>query len=311
MTLDPQAKALLDKIEQSDTPPYNTLPVQEARELYDRASELAQGQPPAPQSVSALKIPGPASELDALLYRPDESGKLPVLIYFHGGGYTIGSLKSHDCVCRTLCVEAHCIVISLDYRLAPEHKYPAAVDDCFTATQWIANNIHSLGGDGQRIAVGGDSAGGNLAAVVCIKAREAGAPVLVHQLLIYPGTDMSCSFPSHKTFGQGYRLTNELIDWFYQHYFEADSNKDSWLASPLNADDLSELPPAFVLSAGFDPLQDEDKAYADKLAQAGVPVKYSHYPGMLHGFIAMPGLFDKAREALSECAAELRKAFGS
>lgn len=310
MTLDPQAKALLDKIKQSGAPAYNTLPVQEARILYDKASELAQGEPPTPQSVSTLKIPGPASELDALLYRPDGGDKLPVLIYFHGGGYTIGSLKSHDCVCRTLCVEAHCIVIAVDYRLAPEHKYPSAVDDCFTATQWIANNVDSLGGDAERIAIGGDSAGGNLAAVVCIKAREAGAPKLIHQLLIYPGTDMSCSFPSHKTFGQGYRLTNELIDWFYQHYFEPDSDIDNWLASPLNAEDLSELPAAFVLSAGFDPLQDENKAYADKLVQAGVPVKYSHYEGMLHGFIAMPGLFDKAREALSECAAELRKAFG-
>lgn len=311
MSLDPQAKALLDKIEQSGTPAYDTLPVQEARLLYDKASELAQGEPPTPETMLALKIPGPASQIDVLLYKPDESYGLPVLIYFHGGGYTIGSLKSHDCVCRTLCMEAQCIVISVDYRLAPEHKYPAAVDDCFTATQWIANNAISLGGDPQRIAVGGDSAGGNLAAVVCIKAREAGGPQLVHQLLIYPGTDMSCSFPSHKKFAQGYRLTSELIDWFYQQYFEPDSDTDSWLASPLNADDLSGLPPAFVLSAGFDPLQDEDKAYADKLDQAGVPVKYSHYEGMLHGFIAMPGLFDKAKEALSECAVELRKAFAS
>lgn len=309
MALDPQARALLDAIEQSGSPPYYTLSASNARTLYDQAAALVQGSPPEPEEITTLSIPGPAFELPALMYKPAAESNLPVLVYFHGGGYVIGSLKSHDCVCRTLCVEANCIVISVDYRLAPEHKYPAAIDDCWAATRWVAENAASLGIDIDRLAVGGDSAGGNLAAVVCLKAKAAGAPQLVHQLLIYPGTDMSCSFPSHETFGQGYRLTNELIDWFYELYFELDSDIDHWQASPLNAEDLSGLPPAFVLSAGFDPLQDEDKAYADKLGQAGVQVKYSHYEGMLHGFIAMPGALDKAREALSECAGELRNAF--
>ncbi len=309
MALDPQAQALLDKIKQSGSPEYHTLSAQDARALYDIASEAAQGQPPEPLLVEELSIPGPSSEIPALLYRPSAADNLPMLIYFHGGGYTIGSLKSHDCVCKTLCVEADCIVISVDYRLAPEHKYPAAVDDCWAASRWLARNAKSLAGDSTRIAVGGDSAGGNLAAVVCLKAKQESAPSFVHQLLIYPGTDMSRSFDSHRLFGQGYRLTNELIAWFYDHYFETDSDINHWQASPLNAPDFSGLPATFVLSAGFDPLQDENRAYAEKLEQAGVPTRYSHYEGMLHGFIAMPGFLDKAKEALSECASELRRAF--
>ena len=309
MALDPQARALLDAVEQSGSPALNTLSAVDARALYDKGAAAVQGSPPQPQEITTLAIPGPAGDIPARVYKPGSDSGLPVLIYFHGGGYVIGSLESHDCVCRTLCVEANCIVVAVDYRLAPEHKYPAAIDDCWAATRWLAENAGSLGGDIDRVAVGGDSAGGNLAAVVCLKAKAAGGPRLVHQLLIYPGTDMSCSFASHETFGQGYRLTNELIDWFYALYFEADSDINHWQASPLNADDLSGLPPALVLSAGFDPLQDEDKAYADKLAQAGVQVKYSHYETMLHGFIAMPGALDQAKEALSECAVELRNAF--
>ena len=309
MTLDPQALALLDAVEQSGSPAFNTLSAVDARALYDKGAAAVQGSPPQPQEITTLSIPGPAGDIPTRVYKPGSDSGLPVLIYFHGGGYVIGSLESHDCVCRTLCVEANCIVVAVDYRLAPEHKYPAAIDDCWAATRWLAENAGSLGGDNDRVAVGGDSAGGNLAAVVCLKAKAAGSPRLVHQLLIYPGTDMSCSFASHETFGQGYRLTNELIDWFYALYFEAGSDIDHWQASPLNADDLSGLPPALVLSAGFDPLQDEDKAYADKLAQAGVQVKYSHYETMLHGFIAMPGALDQAKAALSECAAELRNVF--
>ena len=309
MPLDPQARALLDAIEQSGAQPLNAYEPVEAREVYDKASELVRGTPPQPFAIDTLQIPGPAGEIGALLYRPNAESDLPVLVYFHGGGYTIGSLQSHDCVCRALCVEAACIVISVDYRLAPEHKYPAAVDDAWAATQWVAKNATAFGGDARRIAVGGDSAGGNLAAVVSLKAKAVDGPPLVFQLLIYPGTEMSCSFASHETFGQGYRLTRELIQWFYTHYFSPEDDIAHWQASPLNAADCGGLPPAFVLSAGYDPLQDEDKAYADKLAAAGVPVAYSHYAGMIHGFITMPGAIDKAREALSECASELKKAF--
>jgi acetyl esterase len=244
-----------------------------------------------------------------LLYRPGAENNLPLLVYFHGGGYTIGSLQSHDGVCRALCVEAGCIVVSVDYRLAPEHKYPAAVDDAWAATEWLTANAASLGGDANRVAVGGDSAGGNLAAVVCHMAQQADGPAIVFQLLIYPGTEMSCGFPSHETFGKDYRLTRELIAWFYGHYFSSGDDTAHWRASPLNADNFSGLPAAFVVSAGYDPLQDEGEAYAKKLEQAGVPVTHSHYPGMMHGFITMPGAIDQAQAALSECAAQLRAAF--
>jgi acetyl esterase len=308
MPLDPQAKALLDAIEQSGAPPLNSYEPAEARAVYDQASEQVRGNPPDPAAVEEIFIPGPDGEMKAWLYRPSDEAALPVLVFFHGGGYTIGSLQSHDCVCRALCVEAQCIVISVDYRLAPEHKYPAAADDAWAATQWVASNAESLGGDPSRIAVGGDSAGGNLAAVVSLQAKEAGGPQLAFQLLIYPGTDMDCSFESHETFGAGYRLTKELIAWFYEHYFSPEDDLKHWRASPLNADDFSGLPPAFILSAGYDPLQDEDAAYAVNLIEAGVAVAHTHYAGMMHGFITMPGAIDKAKQALSECAEVLSKA---
>ncbi|NKB32878.1 MAG: alpha/beta hydrolase fold domain-containing protein [Pseudomonadales bacterium] len=309
MALDPQAKALLESAEQSGAPPFNAYPAAEARAVYDQASELVRGNPPESHSIDAIVIPGPAGAIPAWVYKPSAEQNLPVLVYFHGGGYTIGSLKSHDCVCRGLCIEANCIVVSVDYRLAPENKYPAAVDDAWAAAQWAASNAESLGGNPNNVAIGGDSAGGNLTAVVSLLAKESGNPYFVFQLLIYPGTDMSCSFESHKTFGQGYRLTNELIDWFYDHYFSKDDDLSHWKASPLNAEDLSGLPSAFVLSAGYDPLQDENRAYAEKLTSAGVKVKHSHYEGMMHGFVTMPGVIDKAKTAISECAAELRQAF--
>ncbi len=309
MSLDPQAKALLDKLEAAGTPPLNAYSPQESRVVYDKASELARGTPAEPHAIETLSIPGPGGPLRTWLYRPSAEDNLPLLLYFHGGGYTIGSLESHDVVCRALCVEAHCLVAAVDYRLAPEHKYPAAVEDSWAALNWLADQASTLGADPARIAVGGDSAGGNLATVLCLKARDAGAPGLVFQLLIYPGTDMSCDFPSHREFASGYRLTSELIDWFYGHYFSPDDDTSHWQASPLNAPDHENLPPALVLSAGFDPLQDEERAYADKLAAAGVAVDYRHYPSMIHGFITMPGLIDEAGRALSDCAGRLRQAF--
>ena len=311
MSLDPQAKALLDSAEQSGASPFNAYPAAEARAIYDQASELVKGTPPNPFSIEELSIPGLAGNIPIWIYRPNDSESLPLLIYFHGGGYTIGSLKSHDNVCRALCVKSGCIVASVDYRLAPENKYPAAVEDAWSATKWLSQNTESIGVDIKKIAVGGDSAGGNLAAVVSLLAKESGSPQIAFQLLIYPCTDMTCSFDSHKTFGKGYRLTNELITWFYNHYFSADDDIKHWKASPLNADDLSGLPPALVISAGFDTLQDENRAYAEKLMQAGITVKHSHYEGMIHGFITMPGALDKAKEATNECAAELKRAFES
>ncbi|MDD9896437.1 MAG: alpha/beta hydrolase [Gammaproteobacteria bacterium] len=311
MSLDPQAKALLEAVEQSGAPPFNAYSAQEARIVYDQASELVRGDPPKPFSIEEIEIPGSGGSIPAWIYRPSEQPRFPILVYFHGGGYTIGSLKSHDCICRGLCVEAECIVVSVDYRLAPENKYPAAVEDAWDAARWVAANAVALGGDPDKVAIGGDSAGGNLTAVVSLLAKENGSPDFVFQLLVYPGTDMTCSFESHNKFGNGYRLTNELIAWFYAHYFTEGDDITHWKASPLNAEDLSDLPPAFMISAGFDPLQDENRAYAEKLKSAGVSVKHSHYGGMIHGFLTMPGALDKAREGINECAQELRDAFNS
>ena len=200
-------------------------------------------------------------------------------------------------------------MVSVDYRLAPENKFPAAVEDAWDAAVWVAENANSLGGNPNNIAIGGDSAGGNLTAVVSLIAKESDGPQFIFQLLIYPCADMSCGFESHQKFGKGYRLTNELNDWFNDHYISKDDDRSHWKASPLNAPDLSDLPSAFVVSAGFDPLQDENKAYAEKLERAGVKIKHSHYENMIHGFLTMPGVLDKAKEAISECAKELKLAF--
>ena len=309
MPLDPQAKALLKSMEESDAPPFNACTPEEARIMYDQGSELVRGEPPEPHSIETLEIPGKGGLIKSWVYKPDEGKDLPVLVFFHGGGFVIGSLKSHDTVCRSLCVEANCIVVAVDYRLAPENKYPAALEDAWAATQWIASHANSLGGDPYRLAVGGDSAGGCLAAAVTLLAKESGAPKICRQLLIYPCTDMTRKFESHKTFAEGYRLTSDLIEWFYGHYFLKQDDIEHWKASPLYSTEFADLPAAFIISAGFDPLQDEAKAYAKKLAEAGVQTKHSHYAGMLHGFITMPGIMDKAKEALSECASELRRSF--
>jgi len=309
MTLDPQAQALLDKVEQSGIPAYETMAPEVARKFYDKACEIARGEPPAPFAVEDISLPGPAGDLTARCYRSSGQTDLPILMFFHGGGYTIGSLDSHDAVCRHLCIEADCLVVAIDYRLAPEHKFPAAIEDAYAATCWVAEHASDLGGDSSRIAVAGDSAGGNLSAVTCLKAREAGYPDICYQVLIYPGTDMTESFPSHRDFGEGYLLTSSLIDWFHNNYLPENVDPRDWHGSPLHAPDHTGLPAAHVITAGYDPLQDEGKAYAEKLTASGVPVSYKHYEGMLHGFITQPGFIDKSREALLECSSNLKLIF--
>jgi acetyl esterase len=311
MPLDPQAKQFLDLVAQNPVPPLESLSPVAARVQYQLASVGLQGDPPVPFETIDTELPGAAGMLPVIIYkaRATTQETLPVLVFFHGGGYVIGSPQSHDAACRHICLEAECMVISVDYRLAPEHPFPAAVDDAWAVTKWVSANAESLGGDASRLAVGGDSAGANLSAVVCHLARAEGGPRIDFQLLIYPGTDMTCQFPSHKKFGEGYRLTSSLIKWFLDHYLGDSTDRTIPTASPLFAEDFTGLPPALVISAGYDPLQDEDRAYADKLIAAGVDVRYSHYEGMMHGFITMPGLLDKARDALSECAQVLKQAF--
>jgi acetyl esterase len=266
--------------------------------------------------VENLSAPGPAGAIALRHFRPlghPENELIPVLVYFHGGGWVIGDLDSHDVVCRQLAQAAGCAVVSVDYRMAPEHKFPAAVEDAYAATEFVARNGASFGVDGHRLAVGGDSAGGNLAAVVCLMVRdalradhEAVRPSL--QLLIYPATDMTMTLPSIGEFADGYFLTRDTMRWFIDHYLPSRDAARDWRASPLFAASLADVPPAYVITAGFDPLRDEGIAYAQKLRAAGVTVDHIDYGGMIHGFISMGGVISTTQRAIDGAGAALRQA---
>jgi acetyl esterase len=312
--LHPQARALLDLMEARRVPPTHTLSPADARALYRDRRAYTQPDPPAVGEVRGLAAEGPAGPIPLRLYRPLESGAdgtgapLPVLVYFHGGGWVIGDLDTHDTLCRQLANGSGCAVVAVDYRMGPEHRFPAAVDDCIAATRWVHRQAGSLGLDARRIAVGGDSAGGNLAAVVAIAARDAGAPAIAWQLLIYPATDMRRVAPSHTTNGSGYLLTRDTIDYFHDHYIVDPRDDLDWRASPLLHPDLARLPAALVLTAGYDPLRDEGLQYAAALTAAGGRASEVCFERQLHGFILMGRVLDEANTAVSLCAAELRRA---
>ena len=280
--LDPQARALIDLMLARQVPPVHTVTPAEARRMYVERRYYTQPDPPAVGEVRSLQTPG---GVPLRLVRPRAVGVHPVLVYFHGGGWTIGDLDTHDVLCRQLCIASGAAVLSVDYRLAPEHRFPAAVDDCIAATRWLQAEAATLGLDGTRVAVGGDSAGGNLAAVVALALRDAGAPPPVCQLLIYPATDQRAAAPSHTTNAQGYLLTADSIGYYRGHYLPDPASWHDWRASPLLAADLSRLPPALVLTAGFDPLRDEGRQYADALSAAGNRVQYVCFERQVHGFI--------------------------
>lgn len=306
MSLHPQIAALLERVARSPLPPYHTVPAFVARRIYrDTRSALA----PKPPEVAEVRLLIFSGSIAVRAYRPLVNEVLPALVFFHGGGWTIGDLDTHDVVCRQLAVGARCAVFSVDYRLAPEAPFPAAVDDCFSATRFVFENAKALQVDPTRIAVGGDSAGGNLAAAVALMARDAGGPQLAYQLLIYPATDQRCGFPSHERNGQGYLLTKEGIRFFRRGYLPDEKDYADWRASPLLAASHANLPPAFVLTAGYDPLLDEGRAYADRLAKAGVEVSYREYSDMVHGFVLFGGVVDAANAAVAECCRRLRGAF--
>lgn len=312
MQLDPQARAVLERIARANLPEYSQLGVDAARTLYRETRGGLSPAPPEVASIDNLRAPGAAGEIPVRLYRAlgsrcDE--RLPALVYFHGGGWTIGDLDTHDVVCRELANLARCAVISVAYRRAPEHKFPAAVEDAIAATEWVVRAGDQLGLDATRIAAGGDSAGGNLAAVVALALRDAAGPRLAMQLLIYPATDLAATSPSHDRYAAGYGLTRDAIAWFTANYLRNAADADDWRASPLKAGDLSRLPPAYVITAGFDPLCDEGRAYADRLHAAGVSVTYECFEGMIHGFITMGGAIAAAHHALYRAAQALRIAF--
>jgi acetyl esterase len=310
MPLDPQVQAFLDQVEAMNMPTFDTLSVQEARASSEAFTAL-QGAPEAVGSVDNRVALGPHGEIPLRVYTPEADGPLAVLVYFHGGGWVVGDLDSHDGVCRALTHAANCLVVAVDYRLAPEHKFPAATEDAYAATQWVAEHASGLGGDPSRLAVGGDSAGGNLAAVVALMARDRHGPRLAYQLLIYPVTDTACDTVSWQDHGQGYLLTREMMRWFQTHYLRDASDGENPYAAPLRARDLQGLPPALVITAEFDPLRDEGEAYAAHLRSAGVPTTLKRYDGMIHGFFNMGAVLDQARVAMADVAAALQDAFAN
>jgi acetyl esterase len=306
--LDPQARALIDLMIEKGVPPTHTLTPAQARAFYRDRRAFTQPEPPAMEEVRELR----AGEVPLRLYRPaGTSGGdvLPVLVYFHGGGWTIGDLDTHDVLCRQLAQASGAAVVSVDYRLGPEQRFPAAVDDCVAATRWVRAQADTLALDASRLAVGGDSAGGNLAAVVCLVLREAGEPLPAFQLLIYPATDMRAGAPSHTSNGQGYLLTRDSIAYYRGHYLADAAQWTDWRASPLLAPDHRGLPPALVLTGGFDPLRDEGLQYANALSAAGVPAQYVCFERQIHGFITMGRLLEEANTAVELCAGALRRAW--
>jgi acetyl esterase/lipase len=308
MGLDPQAQALLTQLVASRLPPLNRLSPQEARRA---AAELASlhGAPDAVARVEDRTIPGPEGALQIRVYAPDGRGPFPVLVYFHGGGWVIGNLDTVDGPCRAMANAACCVVVSVDYRLAPEHKFPAAAEDAYASVQWVATNAPTIDVDPTRIAVGGDSAGGNLAAVVALMGRDRGAPLLSYQVLVYPVTDAACDTASYRENADGYLLTRDMMRWFWGHYLRNDADSQNPYASPLRAQDVRGVPPALIVTAEFDPLRDEGEAYAARLRAAGVPVQLTRYDGMIHGFFGMASLLDQAHVAIGEAATALRAVF--
>ena len=310
VVLDPDAAAVYKAFQEAGRPAYETLTAPEARAYYGQARFATNPEPPELARVAALAIPAPHGEIPARIYVPKQprlqNGLSPALVFFHGGGWVIGDLDSHDVVCRQLADAGALIVISVDYRLAPEHKFPAAADDAIAATKWIAANARELGIDASRLSIGGDSAGGNLAAVVALAARDGNGPAIVGQVLIYPATDFAMTHGSHREPETSVLLTHSVIRWFRDHYLNGAADIHDWRASPARAKSLAGLPPAYVLTAGADPLRDEGDEYAERLRQAGVPVTYKHYPGQFHGFFTMGKLLQQANVAVSEIGAWLK-----
>ncbi len=314
MPLDPQAVTLLERIKAANAPQYWEVSAPQARELYVKTRAAVS--PPLPEvaHVENMRMPGPAGEIALRYYRAHGTKAddlLPALVYFHGGGWVIGDLDTHDNLCRALANAGRCAVVSVDYRLAPEHKFPGAVDDSIAATHWVHANAARLKVDESRIAVGGDSAGGNLAAVVSLHFRDTWGPKLSLQLLAYPALDFTNTTASHRDFADGYLLTKKSMEWFAEQYLNGPQDVRDWRASPIFATDLSKLPPAFVITAGFDPLRDEGKAFAEKLQAAGVSVTYECFEGMIHGFMGMGGVLAAGNHAIYRAGQALRTAFAS
>ncbi len=305
--LDPQAQAFLDRVRELGLPGLGEVPPEEARAVQDEAAATVFGPVPDVPWEDA-SVPGPAGPIPVRVYRPGDR-PAPLLVYFHGGGWVLGSLSTHHGVCATLAQLSGCVVYSVDYRMAPEHRFPAAVEDAWGVTAWLAEHADDVGGRPGALAVGGDSAGGNLAAVCALRARDEGLPLAL-QLLVYPVMDADLDTSTYREFADGYYLTRPAMEWFWGHYLpEGDRFHPD--ASPLRARDVGGTAPALVITAGFDPLRDEGEAYARRLEEAGVPVTLSRYDGMIHGFFRMPAVLDRSNDALAQAATALKAAFSA
>src|SRR5579875_1621147 len=313
--LDPEVRALLEAMDAQPAPPLESMDPIEARAARGGGPMAAMNGEPEPLGrVEDISIPGPAGPLAARVYANSSGGARPGLIYFHGGGFVFGNLDTHDTVCRSLAKQSDAVVVSVVSGLAQKNKFPAAVEDAYAAVRWAAAHAEALGIGPERLAVGGDSAGANLATVVAMRCRDAAlektsSPALAAQILIYPVTDLSShDTPSHREAGEGYFLTTAAMDWFNGHYLPSPAEARHPEASPLLAKNLAGLPPALVITAEFDPLRDEGEAYARRMQEAGVPVTVSRYPGMIHAFVSMHGVLAGGRRAIREAAEFLRTA---
>jgi acetyl esterase len=306
--LDRQAETLLREIAEGDSPPLTSLTPRQARRGFLVRSWL--GEPKKLSRIERRSIPGPGGPIALRVYVPEGEPPFPVLVFFHGGGFVLGTLDDFEPFCTFLASGASGVVVSVDYRLAPEHKHPAAVDDAWAAVQWVAGHAEELGGDAGRIAVAGDSAGGNLAAVVSMLARDAHSPALTYQVLICPWVDLdNCESDSFRWFGEGLWLSKTNIQWYRDHYLQNGGQARHPRVSPLLAEDLRGLPPALIINAEFDVLRDQGEAYARRLEKAGVPVLATRYKGTLHDFVTLPGLFDQAWKAIEQIDEALKTAF--
>ena len=311
MKLDPEVAILLDLIRAAGRPALDSLPPPEAREAYKAGRTVLQPTPSEVASVRDLSIPGPAGAIPARLYRGIDTlagAKLPCLVYYHGGGWVIGDIDSHDVICRRLANDANCAVLSVDYRLAPEHKFPAAYEDAVAAMRFAIDHPQELGIDPGKVAVGGDSAGGNLAAAAAIAARDAGL-ALTHQVLIYPATDLGMTLDSYRRVTDGLPLVARTMTWFVNHYLNNEADKHDWRASPLRAATLRGTAPAILIVAAHDPLADDGLAYAKRLEQEGVQVTSSYFSGQIHGFVSMGKMLRAADTALQMIAVSLRQSW--
>ena len=313
MKLDDEAAMVLDLMRKSGRPSLETLDAPAARAQADGLAEKSESDPPDGARAAARTLPGPGGPIRFRRYWPlgATAATLPTLIYYHGGGFVIGNLETHDSTCRRIANVSQCQVIAIDYRLAPEHPFPAPVDDAIAAFRHIAANAARFDTAAELLAVGGDSAGGNLAAVICQAQKEAGGAMPSFQLLIYPATDNRNESPSRRSLGDGYFLTTALMKWFFDHYAPDGIDRSDPRVSPLFAKDFAGLPPAFVLTAGFDPLRDEGRDYANRLIDAGIKVTYTNYPGTIHGFFSMTRFLKQGLRANDEAACALKVHFGT